>query len=258
MTEKMRIADRMACLGELSAALAHEIRTPLASVCGSIEILRDSLKPEGQDGRLFSLVIKESERLRGIIEHFLEFARSRPNSFKEISLERALREVVALVRNHPAFRDPMRISLDGPDLPGIRADEETIKQVFYNLALNAIESLNGSGGELSIELAGPIEDEGRKYARVTFEDNGAGIDEADLARVFQPFFTRKRAGTGLGLAIACKIVEDHGGRIQLRSTKGVGTVASVFLPMERTPVPETYYGQRSSRDLVGNTSNRAE
>jgi two-component system sensor histidine kinase PilS (NtrC family) len=257
LAERIRLADRLAALGELSAAIAHEIRTPLASICGSVEMLRDSLAPAGEDGRLVDLVIRESERLRKKIDYFLEFARSRPSRFHEVNLKQVLSEVVCLVRNHPHFGEDMSVDFETDDVVSAWADEETIKQVFYNLALNAVEAL-GSGGRLTVNLDTAYPEGSGGIAVVTFEDNGVGIDEQDLSRIFEPFYTKKDAGTGLGLAIASKIVEDHGGRINLKSTKGAGTVVTVHLPLDRITVEGSYFGAGSSQRLVEPANIRVE
>jgi two-component system sensor histidine kinase PilS (NtrC family) len=257
MAERIRLADRLAALGELSAAIAHEIRTPLASICGSIEILRDSLAPEGEDGRLVDLVIKESERLRKKIDYFLEFARSRPSRFHEVRLNQVLTEVVCLVKNHPHFSEDMTVELDAGSAVSAWADEETVKQVFYNLALNAIEAL-GPDGRLKVTLEAVCTEETGDTAEVRFEDNGVGIDENDLNRIFEPFFTKKDVGTGLGLAIASKIVEDHGGRIVVKSQKGAGTVVTVYMPLDRMTVEGSYFGAGSSQRLVEPANIRVE
>jgi len=252
MSERMRQADRLAVLGEMSAAIAHEIRTPLAAISGAAEMLRDSLGIQGENKRLFELVVKESDRLKSIIDHYLEFARSRPCHLKEVLLNSVLAEVICLVRNHPAFNGGIDINVEAPSLVRVCVDEETIKQVFYNLALNAVEALP-SGGTVKVRLDAPAnrqDAECGEYAVVTFEDNGTGIDPGDLKQVFEPFFTRKKTGTGLGLAIASKIVQEHGGKIDIRSTKGLGTIVKVHLPLNRPIYTRVYCGNDSSHVLA--------
>jgi signal transduction histidine kinase len=192
-----------------------------------------------------------------IIDHFLEFARSRPSSFSRVSLESIMREVACLVRNHPGFKEGMDLDLDIQETTGVQADEQTLKQVFYNLAINAVEAM-GEEGRLKIGLSAPPSENGNSYARVVFEDDGPGICSSDLKRVFEPFFTRKKSGTGLGLAIASKIVEDHGGRIEITSSEGVGTVATVLLPADRMPGPSTSTGQDASQIPSEPATSRAE
>jgi two-component system sensor histidine kinase PilS (NtrC family) len=231
MEEKVRVADRMAALGELSAGIAHEIKTPLASICGSVEMLRDALPKEGEDRKLVDLVVKESERLRNIIDHFLLFARSRPARFRRVSLGAVLGEVVCMVRNHPRFTEGVTVDLDVDDKVEIAADEENVKQVFYNLAANAVEAM-GPSGRLQITAEPEIETPLGRFARIVFKDNGEGMDAETQAQAFRPFYTGKRSGTGLGLAIVSRIVEEHGGTIEMESTRGRGTVVSVCLPCE--------------------------
>ncbi len=249
MAEKVRLADRLAALGELSAGIAHEIRTPLASICGSVEMLRECLPEEGDDRTLVDLVVKESERLRDIIDHFLLFARSRPARFSRASLGSILNEVVCMVRNHPRFVDGVAIALDTADEVTLPVDEESVKQVLYNLAVNAIEAM-GTSGHLEITLHGEVERDSKRCARIIFKDDGEGMDEEVLAQVFRPFYTGKKSGTGLGLAIASKIVEEHGGAIELTSTKGEGTAVSVYLPLERNTSEECYCGALPEYGLV--------
>jgi signal transduction histidine kinase len=162
---------------------------------------------------------------------------------------------VQMVRNHPSFSDGTRLDVAAPSQVWARVDEETIKQVFYNLALNAVEALP-TGGTLKISLDTATRD-GADCAVVTFEDTGVGIGEEDLEQVFEPFFTRKKAGTGLGLAIASKIVEDHGGKIDIVSSKGSGTVATVCLPAHRKPDSRFCSGSDTA-DVLAEAANRAE
>jgi two-component system sensor histidine kinase PilS (NtrC family) len=236
MRDKIRLSDRLAALGELSAAIAHEIRTPLASICGSIDMLRDTnLKPE--DKRLMGLVVKESERLRRIIDDFLEFARSRSSQFTAMPMDSILQEVVHLARNHPSFTRGVEIRLEAaPGLVGC-VDEGRIKQVFFNLALNAVEAVP-EGGFLEIDLESFTSPEGEDWIRVMFRDNGKGIDDNDMRKIFDPFFTTKKEGTGLGLAIASNIVSEHGGRIEIDSEEGAGTVVKVYLPSDTSGTEE--------------------
>jgi len=247
LARRIRLADRLAALGELSAAIAHEIRTPLASICGSVEMLRESLKVGAEEGKLVDLVVKESERLRKIIDHFLEFAKARPSDFAPASLNSILAEVVCLVKNRQGLDKQVRIEFLPEAEVEACVDEETIKQVFYNLALNSIEAIDTSG-ELRISLDRIEHDSSGRSARIVFRDNGSGIGPADLSRVFEPFFTSKRSGTGLGLAIVSKIVEEHDGEVQIESKKGEGTVVTVSLPLNRPDHDGARYGAGTSRE----------
>jgi two-component system sensor histidine kinase PilS (NtrC family) len=256
LSERIRLADRLAALGEMSAAIAHEIRTPLASICGSIEMLRDSLAPNKEDARLVELILKESDRLRNIIDHFLEFARSRPSQFCEVELNPILKEVIYLVKNHPHFRSGTKVEMDAEKVIRVWADPETLKQVFYNLALNAIEALEPAG-TLKITLGTYADGASPPCVMIAFEDDGEGIDGEVLVRVFEPFYTSKRSGTGLGLAIASKIIEEHGGKIDITSKKGEGTLARVCLPFSRKAEEDNDKVVCSSQ-LTGTSQSRVE
>jgi len=250
LARRIRLADRLAALGELSAAIAHEIRTPLASICGSVEMLRESLKPAAEDGKLVELVVKESERLRKIIDHFLEFAKARPSDFAPVSLNSILAEVVCLVKNRQDLDKQVRIEFLPETEVEACVDEETIKQVFYNLALNSLEAIDRSG-ELKISLDHIEHGKSGQAARIVFRDNGSGIGPGDLARVFEPFFTSKKSGTGLGLAIVSKIIEEHDGQVHIESKKGEGTEVTVSLPIDRPDHERSQLGTGSRRELLG-------
>ncbi len=234
MQERMRKADRLAAIGELSAGIAHEIRNPLASISGSIEMLYNELELSGENKRLMELIIKESDRLDRIINDFLEFARLRPPSRDAVSLCRCLDDVFVLLGNTPAMQGGLEAEirhLDG-DVT-VRIDEEQMKQVLLNLAINAGEAMDGSGTIL-VETARVGADE----VRISFADEGVGIGEEEAARLFEPFFTTKEGGTGLGLAIANKIVEAHGGRIEVQNRAQGGAEFSIIIPIHAAVLEE--------------------
>jgi two-component system sensor histidine kinase PilS (NtrC family) len=227
MEERMRKADRLAAIGELSAGIAHEIRNPLASISGSIEILYNELELSGDDKHLMELIMKESDRLNKIINDFLEFARLRPPKRRPVAVARCLDEVAALLANNPAARNGIEIRVvHGDGELVVETDEEQMKQVMVNLAINACEAMSG-GGQLVIETRRTPDG----HARIAVRDDGPGIGGEAKERLFEPFFTTKEGGTGLGLAIANKIVESHGGRIEARNRDGGGAEFSVVLPL---------------------------
>ncbi len=228
MQEKVRKADRLAAIGELSAGIAHEIRNPLASISGSIEMLYNDLDLGGEHRRLMELVMRESDRLDRIINDFLEFAKMRPPTLRDVSVEKCIEDVLVLLKNNLAVSKGIKIetSQHGGSM-WVRADEEQMRQVFLNLSLNACEAM-GKGGRLRVEpgISGPGE------VGISFQDEGCGIEESARDHLFQPFFTTKEGGTGLGLAIANKIVEAHGGRINHRNREGGGAEFIVILPLK--------------------------
>jgi len=226
MRERVRKADRLAAVGELSAGIAHELRNPLASISGAIEMLYHELALEGENRRLMELIMRESDRLDRIISDFLEFARLRTPRRVPSKLDRCIEEVVTLVRqNTDKSKDvSIRTSFD-PKLPDVWMDDEQMRQVFMNLAVNSCEAME-HGGTLDIST----ESAGGSAVRVAFKDSGGGIDPEGLERMFEPFFTTKDGGTGLGLAMANKIVIAHGGSIEFRNAER-GAVFTIVLPV---------------------------
>jgi two-component system sensor histidine kinase PilS (NtrC family) len=225
MRERVRKADRLAAVGELSAGIAHELRNPLASISGSIEMLYHELALEGENRRLMELIMRESDRLDRIISDFLEFARLRTPRRVPSKLDRCIDEVVTLVRQNTEKSEGISIrTIIEPALPDVWMDDEQMRQVFMTLAVNACEAM-ASGGTLEIAV-----ERGGGMVRVSFLDEGSGIDPEGLERMFEPFFTTKDGGTGLGLAMANKIVNAHGGSIEYRNAER-GAVFTIVLPV---------------------------
>ena len=227
---RLRHSERMAAIGELSAAIAHEIRNPLASILGSAEYLQSEIKGDQESKKLMSLILRESDRLNHIIEDFLQFARSKPPHFTETSLHDLLDEVLELVRSHPEYslgiRIEQKISRDGLTL---LLDKDQMKQVFLNICLNGIKAMEGKG-----RLTISTRKEGERVG-VIFEDTGRGIPPENLSKIFEPFFTTTEKGHGLGLAIAHRILEGHHGEIQVSSEMGKGSQFTVWIPVEGNP-----------------------
>ena len=230
MQERVRKADRLAAIGELSAGIAHEIRNPLASISGSIEMLQNELKLDKEHKRLMQLIMRESDRLNCIITDFLEFARMRPPTKRKTDIGKCIEDVLALIGNSASFGCGIDVELDQRAVGGqVRIDEEQIRQVFLNLCINACEAMGGHG-KLRIETRITDDDQ----LSVAFQDEGSGIEAGDLDHLFAPFFTTKDGGTGLGLAIANKIIEAHGGRIIYRNLQQGGAEFRVMLPAIET------------------------
>jgi two-component system sensor histidine kinase PilS (NtrC family) len=224
MQEQVRKADRLAAIGQLSAGIAHEIRNPLASISGSIEMLSHELDLDGENRRLMELIVKESDRLDGIINDFLEFARLRPPTSDEVSVEQCLNEVAVLLNNNSGIDCSIESEIEEPCQNMLaRFDEEQMKQVFLNLGINACDAMVGSG---ALMIRARLLADGSLC--ISFEDEGPGITEEARGLLFEPFYTTKEGGTGLGLAIANKIVEAHRGRIEVRNRKEGGAEFSVI------------------------------
>ncbi len=229
MQTRIRKADRLAAIGQLSAGIAHELRNPLASISGSIEMLYNDLRLSGEHKHLMELIMKESDRLDRIINDFLEFARIRMPAASRVNLQSVLEEMLTLLKNTRILKRGIRAEILGDcgDLE-IKADEEQMKQVFLNLAVNACEAME-SGGELVITM----EPHDNERVKVAFIDEGPGISDDEKRKLFEPFFTTKEGGTGLGLAIANKIITAHGGIIEFKNREEGGAEFSVVMPIYR-------------------------
>jgi two-component system sensor histidine kinase PilS (NtrC family) len=225
MRERVRKADRLAAIGELSAGIAHELRNPLASISGSIEMLYHEVELDGENRRLMELIMRESDRLDRIISDFLDFAKLRTPRRLAARLERCLDEMVTLLRQNAEKSAGIHLQVAcDPGLPEVWMDDEQMRQVFFNLAVNACEAMDHHG---TLEIAARAD--GNGAVRVSFTDSGRGIDPEGMERLFEPFFTTKDGGTGLGLAIANKIVTAHGGAIEYRNRER-GAVFTIVLP----------------------------
>ncbi len=233
MEEAVRRADRLAVVGGLAAGLAHEIRNPLASRCGSIEVLGASPGLDDRERRLMDVVRGEAERLEALVREFLSFARPLPPSIEPLDGSRAVLDTVDLFRSQMAERSiELAVRADTPVC--VQADSGQLRQVLWNLLGNAAHA-TAPGGRVEVRFAA---DRGRAVLEVT--DTGSGIADADLQRIFDPFFTTKERGTGLGLAIVHRIVEAHGGHLSVRSELGRGSTFRVELPLapaSHPPVP---------------------
>ena len=226
MEETARRQDRLAAVGRVAAGIAHEIRNPLAAMRGSIQVLRDDLDGDPARAELMEIVLRESDRLNRIITDFLTYARPRPVALAEVDLREPLRETFALLRHSPEIRAGHVLEESLPEEPVTAlADEGAVKQVFWNLARNALNAMP-EGGTLRAEMGSSPH--GR--ARITFRDTGRGMSPAQVERLFEPFSSSTTGGTGLGLSIVYQIIRDHGGTINVRSREGHGTTITVELP----------------------------
>jgi two-component system sensor histidine kinase PilS (NtrC family) len=226
---EVRLKDRMAAVGELSAGIAHEIRNPLAAIAGSVQVLKKSQSLTPQEQRLMSIVLKESERLNKSISDFLRFVRPQEKRAVEFDVAASLSETLDLLANSPEVQERHEIRREiAPPSFAIVGDADQIRQVFWNLARNAVAAMP-QGGVLVVRTS--FDD---AAYHIVFTDNGSGMSPADLQRLFQPFRTNFPSGTGLGMAISYRIVQEHGGRIDVQSDVGSGTAITVSLPLATT------------------------
>ena len=227
-----RLRQRLAAVGEMAAGIAHEIRNPLASMSGSIQILRQELPLSEEQAQLMDIVLRESERLNDTIRSFLAYARPQRSSIATLDLRRVLNDAALLLRNSAEVQEGHVIDVMVPTTEvAFEADENQIRQIVWNLATNGLRAMKGGG---RLRLGARIEHESSEYAEsavLDVSDEGVGIPPEELDAIFQPFRGTFTKGTGLGLAIVHRIVSDYGGEIQVTSTPGRGTTVSVRLPV---------------------------
>jgi len=230
MEERMRRADRLTALGRLSANIAHEIRNPLASISGAIETLARDLPPDATRTRLVEIVLSESERLNQLIAEFLDYARPAKPTPMPVEVATVLEEVLTLLQHRP-LPESVKLVRQFDEGLVIHADPQQVRQAVWNLCLNAVQAM-ADGGELRIG-ARALPGTGRvRRIQVWVTDTGHGIPTENLAHIFEPFFSTKPGGTGLGLATVYRIVQDHGGQVEVRSDPGLGTTFTLTLPGE--------------------------
>lgn len=229
--DQLRRADRLTALGELSAGMAHEIRNPLGSIRGTAEILQDAFSPDDRYAEFTRILISEVDRLNKVLEDFLHFARSDVREQDNFEPAEVLHDVLHLTRQQ-ANQKQVGIEWNEQALPTAIGDASQFKQVFLNLILNALQALP-NGGQIWIDTK--VADD---QIQMFFVDNGPGIPEADLDKIFNPFFTTKDDGTGLGLAITHRIVLNHCGQIAVENRSEGGAKFTLMLQRAAHPCAE--------------------
>lgn len=227
LEEEVRLKERMAAIGRMAAAIAHEIRNPLTAMSGSVEILRSHANLPEKDERLLNILIRESDRLNKFIEDFLNFARPRTCAKNELDLVPILRDSVTLLKNSPDVKGKYSVVLN-MEAQAIRilGNADQLSQVFWNLAQNAIRAMP-NGGILTISTGKLSEESGQ----IVFEDTGIGMSREEMEQTFQPFHSGFSGGLGLGLSIIFQIMEDHRAKVSFESEKGKGTKAILHFPL---------------------------
>ena len=259
-------SERLAAVGELSAKIAHEIRNPLASISGSIQILASECDVEGESARLMGIVERETDRLNHLITDFLRYARPAPTVTSPVDVDRLFADLIDMLE--PTLPPEIELRVDIKPGYRIESDADQVRQMLWNLCLNAIQSMP-KGGELRLsvdawrgnsaqepkgmirntttratgsrsqesaaqELSGSVpvgcEQSVSGWLEIEVADTGCGISEEVMGNIFEPFFTTKLGGTGLGLPTVHRIVENHGGELQLDSQLGQGTIFRIRLP----------------------------
>jgi len=220
LEREVRMQDRLAAVGRLAAAIAHEIRNPLTSIAGSVSMLSDAPALSQEERHLLEIVTRESERLNGIITDFLAYSRGKQYRFERVSLAPLLEDTLTLL-DHRLTVEGTGIRLER-SLPKsdalVLADGDKLKQVFWNFCENAVRAMKKTGGKLTVGLT----ERGPDW-EMSFTDTGPGISPQQSEKIFEPFQSNFEGGTGLGLAIVYQIVQAHDGKVWVRSEVGKGT-----------------------------------
>ena len=236
MEQEVKRMEDMAMLGELAAGIAHEIRNPLASISGSIQVLNDSLSKEEThiNRRLIEIVLREVSRLDHLVNDFLQFARPQRIEIEEFELNQLIMDTLYLFQNSQSWSEHLDIDTKIMSPLTIKSDPDQLKQIFWNIFLNASEAMP-KGGLISInaqkETNFKSSSESIESVRIKIEDNGPGLDPKIAKEIFKPFSTTKKDGSGLGLAIVKRLVEGLGGKVSGENMASEGTAITIRLPV---------------------------
>jgi len=225
MESDLQQIEKFSLVAELAAGIAHEIRNPIATMRGFLQLLTNEFKPESKGSEYCALMIEEIDRTNAIIREFLLLTKPSAPKQREADLHIILEEILLLIESKSLLESVELRKNYARSLPLVKVDSAQIKQVFLNLATNAIQAMP-LGGVLTISTSA-----GQGKAYVCFSDTGPGIEEASLSKVFDPFYTTKEGGTGLGLTISYRIAENHGGCLSVQSLPGKGARFTVELPV---------------------------
>jgi two-component system sensor histidine kinase PilS (NtrC family) len=246
MEVEMQRGEQLAAVGRLSAAIAHEIRSPLASISGSIQLLRSKLVLEEPNQRLMDITVREIERLNALINDFLAYARPRPLEYADIDIHKLITGLLSLLSNGlPAGSTVTMRTEFSPEVSSVHVDPQGLRQVIWNLCLNAVEAMQPQG-ILTVRTAVRLLPNqpfrapgaarvGTQELTIEVEDTGPGMPPEVQEKIFEPFFSTKTGGTGLGLATVHRIIGTHKGRIEVDSQPSHGTTIRICLPLADSP-----------------------
>jgi len=232
LRDRAEQAQRLAVLGRLATGLAHEIRNPLSSISGSVEIVREGNALSPEDGRLLGIVISEVERLNSLVTTMLQVGRPTQIETEAIDLRSIASDVAAVARGEATTSNGLQIEEISPDRPVVvNVDPDRMRQVIWNLVKNAVQASPHQG---TVEVRTGIDEDGRAFLEIA--DEGPGIGVAQRERLFDMFYSGRSHGVGLGLALVKQIVDQHGGHIEILDRPGGGTCFRITLPADRRSV----------------------
>jgi len=223
MESHIKRVERLAAVGEMAAGIAHEIKNPLASMTGSIQLLDKQVDMTPVSEKLMQIVLREADRLNTLVNDFLLFARPTSGKAEPVELGPVIGETLALFEKDAACEQRIKVVQDLSPNVWTRMDPKHLRQILWNLFLNAAEAINGHG---TVEV---MCKSSQGIASVEISDDGYGMSEETQKQIFNPFFTTRAQGTGLGLSIVHRLLESYGGRIDVKSAEGQGTVFTLHL-----------------------------
>jgi PAS domain S-box-containing protein len=246
LEQQLIASGRLVSLGVVTASMAHEFNNPLGIVMGFTQELLNEAAPESRTFQALKIIDEETRRCQRIIQELLQFARPKSADLCPTDVKQAIDKTIHMVTNRLYKQKIAMNVLVDQNLPLISADPQQLEQVFVNLLLNAIDAMP-NGGNLTVEAMLNAADRKAPTLAIAVTDNGNGIDEADLGKIFQPFFSAKKGkGIGLGLSICDRIIQNHGGTISVESKPGAGTSFKIHLPLEQDHTGENAPGSRES------------
>ena len=231
MEDQVKRVEKLAAIGEMASGLAHEIKNPLASLSGSIQFLREDIPYDPDRDRLMDIILREADRLTALVNDFLMFAKPQPGQIKIVELDVALEEILKVFTANSRRNKRIIVTKKLTESVFVEIDPEHLRQVVWNLLLNADEAIENEG-EIDIKMY-PVD---KKYICIIISDSGCGMTEDTMKSIFDPFFTAKPKGTGLGLSIVQRIITSYNGLIDVQSVPEKGTTFTVRLCKESNSI----------------------